>query len=141
MQGPKIRVGKFAAGKVTLKPGDNFTLDASSAPGDAKRVGLDYPDLIDDLSPGDVLLLDDGRIVLEVISIIDREVRCSVRIGGTLSNNKGINKQGGGLSAPALTQKDMEDIRTAAEINCDFVAVSFPTVSYTHLTLPTSDLV
>ena len=126
LQGPKIRVGKFAAGKVTLKPGDNFTLDASSAPGDAKRVGLDYPDLIDDLSPGDVLLLDDGRIVLEVISIIDREVRCSVRIGGTLSNNKGINKQGGGLSAPALTQKDMEDIRTAAEINCDFVAVSFP---------------
>jgi pyruvate kinase len=73
-----------------------------------------------------VLLLDDGRIVLEVDQVIDREVRCRVRVGGTLSNNKGINKQGGGLSAPALTAKDMEDIRTAAEITCDFVAVSFP---------------
>ncbi|MBI4988429.1 MAG: pyruvate kinase [Rhodocyclales bacterium] len=126
LQGPKIRVGKFAAGKAELKPGSDFVLDASGTPGDATRVGLDYPDLIDDLAAGDVLLLDDGRIVLEVGMIIEREVRCRVRIGGVLSNNKGINKQGGGLSAPALTAKDMEDIRTAAEINCDFVAVSFP---------------
>ena len=126
LQGPKIRVGKFAAGKAELKPGSGFILDASGAPGDATRVGLDYPDLVDDLAAGDVLLLDDGRIVLEVDAIIEREVRCRVRVGGVLSNNKGINKQGGGLSAPALTAKDMEDIRTAAEINCDFVAVSFP---------------
>ena len=126
LQGPKIRVGKFAAGKVDLKPGSDFVLDASTAPGDTTRVGLDYPDLVDDLAAGDVLLLDDGRIVLEVGAIIEREVRCRVRIGGVLSNNKGINKQGGGLSAPALTAKDMEDIRTAAELTCDFVAVSFP---------------
>ena len=126
LQGPKIRVGKFAAGKAELKPGDPFVLDTSKEPGDSRRVGLDYPDLVDDLAEGDVLLLDDGRIVLEVGQVIDREVRCRVRVGGTLSNNKGINKQGGGLSAPALTAKDMEDIRTAAEITCDFVAVSFP---------------
>ena len=126
LQGPKIRVGKFAAGKAELRPGDAFVLDASREPGDARRVGLDYPDLIDDLSAGDVLLLDDGRIVLEVGQVIDSEVRCRVRVGGMLSNNKAINKQGGDLSAPALTAKDMEDIRTAAEINCDFVAVSFP---------------
>ncbi|MBK7136113.1 MAG: pyruvate kinase [Rhodocyclales bacterium] len=126
LQGPKIRVGKFADGKAELKPGSGFVLDASAAPGDATRVGLDYPDLVDDLAAGDVLLLDDGRIVLEVDAIIEREVRCRVRHGGELSNNKGINKQGGGLSAPALTAKDMEDIRTAAELTCDFVAVSFP---------------
>ena len=126
LQGPKIRVGKFAAGKAELKPGSGFVLEASGAPGDATRVGLDYPDLVDDLAAGDVLLLDDGRIVLEVDAIIEREVRCRVRVGGVLSNNKGINKQGGGLSAPALTAKDMEDIRTAAELTCDFVAVSFP---------------
>ncbi len=126
LQGPKIRVGKFAAGKVDLKNGDGFVLDALAEPGSAARVGLDYPDLIDDLAAGDVLLLDDGRIVLDVEQIVERAVRCRVRVGGVLSNNKGINKQGGGLSAPALTAKDMADIRTAAELNCDFVAVSFP---------------
>lgn len=126
LQGPKLRIGKFAAGSAELRPGAAFVLDASSAPGDARRVGLDYADLIDDLAAGDVLLLDDGRIILEVDTVIERAAHCRVRIGGTLSNNKGINKQGGGLSAPALTAKDMEDIRTAVEINCDFVAVSFP---------------
>lgn len=126
LQGPKIRVGKFAAGKADLKPGSGFVLDASGAPGDATRVGLDYPDLVDDLAAGDVLLLDDGRIVLEVDAIIEREVRCRVRVGGVLSNNKGINKQGGGLSAPALTAKDMDDMKTAARLEADYVAVSFP---------------
>ncbi len=126
LQGPKIRVGKFAAGKVELKNGAAFILDTACRSGDETRVGLDYPELIDDVEPGAVLLLDDGRIVLDVESIMEGRIHCRVRVGGTLSNNKGINRQGGGLSAPALTPKDMEDILIAAEINCDFVAVSFP---------------
>ncbi len=126
LQGPKIRVGKFSAGKVELKNGAAFILDTACRSGDETRVGLDYPELIDDVEPGAVLLLDDGRIVLDVESILEGCIHCRVRVGGTLSNNKGINRQGGGLSAPALTPKDMEAILIAAEINCDFVAVSFP---------------
>jgi len=126
LQGPKIRVGKFATGKVELKNGDPFVLDVHCKSGDESCVGLDYPELIDDVEPGAVLLLDDGRIVLDVESILGEKIHCRVRVGGPLSNNKGINRQGGGLSAPALTPKDIEDIRVAAEINCDFVAVSFP---------------
>ena len=126
LQGPKIRVGKFAASPVLLKAGQEFILDAECALGDATRVGLDYPELVDDVTPGDVLLLDDGRIVMDVTRIDGAEIHCIVRHGGELSNNKGINKQGGGLSAPALTAKDMEDIKTAAGLNVDYVAVSFP---------------
>ena len=126
LQGPKIRVGKFAEGKVELANGAPFILDATCKLGDATRVGLDYPELVDDVEPGAVLLLDDGRLVLDVESIRGREIHCRVRVGGTLSNNKGINRQGGGLSAPALTDKDKDDIRLAAEFNADYVAVSFP---------------
>jgi pyruvate kinase len=126
LQGPKIRVGKFAEGKVELANGAPFILDATCKLGDATRVGLDYPELVDDVEPGAVLLLDDGRLVLDVEAIRGREIHCRVRVGGTLSNNKGINRQGGGLSAPALTDKDKEDIRLAAEFNADYVAVSFP---------------
>ncbi|KAB2937794.1 MAG: Pyruvate kinase II [Rhodocyclaceae bacterium] len=126
LQGPKIRVGKFAEGKVELANGSAFILDAACKLGDAARVGLDYPELVGDVEPGAVLLLDDGRIVLDVESIRGREIHCRVRVGGTLSNNKGINRQGGGLSAPALTDKDKGDIRLAAEFNADYVAVSFP---------------
>ena len=126
LQGPKIRVGKFAEGKVELANGAPFILDATCKLGDATRVGLDYPELVDDVEPGAVLLLDDGRLVLDVESIRGREIHCRVRVGGTLSNNKGINRQGGGLSAPALTDKDKGDIRLAAEFNADYVAVSFP---------------
>jgi pyruvate kinase len=126
LQGPKIRVGKFAGSKVLLKAGQEFVLDAECKLGDAERVGLDYPELVDDVRPGDVLLLDDGRIVMDVKAIEGREIHCVVRHGGELSNNKGINKRGGGLSAPALTHKDMEDIKTAASLAVDYVAVSFP---------------
>ena len=126
LQGPKIRVGKFAAGKIQLKAGQTFILDARCKLGDGGRVGLDYPELVDDVLAGDVLLLDDGRVVMDVVNVADREVHCTVRHDGELSNNKGINKLGGGLTAPALTAKDMEDIKTAAALKVDYVAVSFP---------------
>ncbi|MCX7898349.1 MAG: pyruvate kinase [Rhodocyclaceae bacterium] len=126
LQGPKIRIGKFAGSKVLLKNGQRFTLDLKSELGDSTRVGLDYPELIEDVAPGDVLLLDDGRIVMDVDAVEEDEIHCIVRQGGELSNNKGINKQGGGLSAPALTAKDIDDIRIAAELEVDYVAVSFP---------------
>ena len=127
LQGPKIRVGKFAEGKVMLEPGQPFILDASrSEPGDIHGVGLDYKELPRDVRPGDVLLLNDGLIVLTVEAVKGEAVHTTVKLGGELSNNKGINKQGGGLTAPALTAKDMEDIKTAASFQCDYIAVSFP---------------
>ena len=126
LQGPKIRVGKFREGKVTLKPGDAFILDADCELGDEHRVGLDYKELPRDVRAGDVLLLDDGRIEFEVERVAGNEIHCRVVHGGVLSNNKGINRRGGGLTAPALTTKDMDDIRTAAMIKVDFLAVSFP---------------
>jgi pyruvate kinase len=127
LQGPKIRVGKFKDGKVNLEKGRRFVLDAATAaPGDAERVGLDYKELPRDVEPGAVLLLDDGKIVLDVTDVRGDEVQTVVRHGGVLSNNKGINRQGGGLTAPALTAKDMEDIRTAAKLQADYLAVSFP---------------
>ena len=127
LQGPKIRVGKFAEGKVMLVGGEKFVLDASrTEPGDIKGVGLDYKELPRDVKAGDVLLLNDGLIVLTVDSVRGEQVHTTVKQGGVLSNNKGINKQGGGLTAPALTAKDMEDIKTAMSFQADYVAVSFP---------------
>jgi len=126
LQGPKIRVGRFRDGRVTLSRDASFILDAHCELGDGTRVGLDYKDLPRDVKAGDVLLLDDGRIKLDVERVAGHEIHTRVRVGGELSNNKGINRLGGGLSAPALTAKDMEDIRTAAEIGADFLAVSFP---------------
>ncbi|HWZ48900.1 MAG TPA: pyruvate kinase [Herbaspirillum sp.] len=126
LQGPKIRVGKFENGKVQLKVGDKFILDAECPLGNEQRVGLDYKGLPRDLKPGDVLLLNDGQMVLTTDEIIGNEIHTTVKIGGELSNNKGINRQGGGLTAPALTAKDMEDIKTAMSFQADYVAVSFP---------------
>ncbi len=127
LQGPKIRVGKFAEGKVLLQPGAPFVLDAArSEPGDVHGVGLDYKALPRDVRPGDTLLLNDGLIVLGVTAVQGEAVHATVKVGGELSDNKGINKQGGGLSAPALTAKDMEDIKTAMALRADYVAVSFP---------------
>jgi pyruvate kinase len=126
LQGPKIRIGKFSEGKIEIAKGDKFILDANCEMGDQQRVGLDYKELPNDLKPADVLLLNDGLIVLTVDRIAGSEIHTTVKIGGELSNNKGINKQGGGLSAPALTSKDMEDIKTAMKLGADFVAVSFP---------------
>ncbi len=127
LQGPKIRVGKFANGKIMLEPGKKFVLDgARTELGDDAAVGLDYKDLPRDVKAGDVLLLNDGLIVLTVDSVKGEAVFTTVKLGGELSNNKGINKQGGGLTAPALTAKDMDDIKTAMSFQADYVAVSFP---------------
>ncbi len=126
LQGPKIRVGKFRDGRITLVPGTTFVLDAECTEGDAEHVGLDYPELVRDVGPGAVLLLDDGLIKLVVEQVQESRIVTRVVLGGVLSNNKGINRQGGGLSAPALTAKDMEDVKTAAAIDADFLAVSFP---------------
>ncbi|MEX8517514.1 MAG: pyruvate kinase [Leptothrix sp. (in: b-proteobacteria)] len=127
LQGPKIRVGKFAEGKVMLENGMPFVLDAARAePGDLGGVGLDYKELPRDVRPGDTLLLNDGLIVLVVDAVKGERVHTIVKVGGELSNNKGINKQGGGLTAPALTAKDMDDIKTAMSFQCEYLAVSFP---------------
>ncbi len=127
LQGPKIRVGKFAEGKVFLEPGQKFILDAQRVElGDIDAVGLDYKELPREVKAGDVLLLNDGLIVITVDAVRGEQVYTTVKLGGELSNNKGINKQGGGLTAPALTAKDMDDIRTAMSFQADYVAVSFP---------------
>ena len=127
LQGPKIRIGRFAVGPVQLAVGDLFTIDADCPldEGNQTRVGTTYPRLASDVRAGDTLLLDDGAIELMVDSVDGGAIGCRVVVGGKLSNNKGINKKGGGLSAPALTEKDKGDIRFAAEIGADYLAVSF----------------
>lgn len=128
LQGPKIRIARFKDTKVELKDGATFVLDVGfdKNNGDETRVGIDYPQLAADSEPGNILLLDDGRVVLEVLEVKGMEVITKVLVGGALSNNKGINRQGGGLSAAALTDKDREDIKTAAILKADYLAVSFP---------------
>ncbi|HEY1092434.1 MAG TPA: pyruvate kinase [Burkholderiaceae bacterium] len=127
LQGPKIRVGKFENGKIELINGTPFILDADRTElGNEEAVGLDYKELPRDVKPGDTLLLNDGLLVLTVDSVRGAAVHTTVKVGGELSNNKGINKQGGGLTAPALTGKDMEDIKTAMSFQCEYLAVSFP---------------
>ncbi|MEX1667321.1 pyruvate kinase [Zhongshania guokunii] len=127
LQGPKVRISRFSAGSVTLENGQIFTLDASlpSDGGSIDGVGLDYTSLPDEVAIGDRLLLDDGRIVLEVEQKLGSKIITQVIVGGSLSNNKGINLEGGGLAASALTEKDFADILLAAEIDVDYLAVSF----------------
>jgi pyruvate kinase len=128
LQGPKIRICDFKDGPIELNEGENFVLDSAleDNAGTRERVGTTYKTLPNDVNRGDTLLLDDGRIELWVEEVTGAEVRCRVITGGPLSNRKGINRKGGGLSAPSITEKDMEDIRTAAEIQADYLAVSFP---------------
>lgn len=127
LQGPKLRVARFRDNKITLKAGQAFVLDAkmNKEAGDEEGVGIDYEQLIQDVAPGDILVLDDGRIEMRVESVDDHSITSTVLIGGPLSNNKGLNKRGGGLSADALTDKDKADIKTAAALEADYVAVSF----------------
>ncbi len=128
LQGPKIRVARFVNSSIILNEGDEFTLDAELGKDDGTQdaVGIDYKALPDDVIADDLLLLDDGRIQLKVKRVEGRKVITSVIVGGKLSNNKGINRQGGGLSAEALTEKDKQDIKTAAQMGVDYLAVSFP---------------
>lgn len=127
LQGPKIRVERFANGPVRLQEGMSFVLDCrlDAPPGDATRVGVSYTGLPRDVHGGDVLLLDDGLVALDVREVAGAEVRCTVRVGGVLSDRKGLNRQGGGLSVDALSDKDRADIRLAASMEADFLAVSF----------------
>lgn len=128
LQGPKIRIARFEKGAVELTEGQSFVLDMAieGDAGNNERVGCDYKTLVEDVVSGDQLLLDDGRLVLDVTQVVGKQIYTTVVVGGKLSNNKGINKQGGGLSAPALTEKDKADLKTAVEIGVDYLAVSFP---------------
>ncbi|MDR1057873.1 MAG: pyruvate kinase [Coxiellaceae bacterium] len=127
LQGPKIRIAKFKDGKVILKEDITFILDAALATnaGDETSVGIDYKALPQDVKAKDILLLDDGRLVFIVEKVEGSKIICRVSVGGELSNNKGINRQGGGLSAGALTDKDREDLKTAVALNVDYIAISF----------------
>lgn len=128
LQGPKIRIERFKNDAIELKTGDDFCLNADCATndGDQTQVGITYKPLPNDVEKDDVLVLDDGRIVLTVNSVKGSKINCSVLVGGELSNNKGINLKGGGLTAEALTEKDKIDIKTAAKLDADYLAVSFP---------------
>ena len=128
LQGPKIRIARFEQGAVTLEPGSRFVLDAELAEdaGTQERVGLAYRTLPEECMPGDTLLLNDGLIELRVRDIVRAEVHCEVVTGGVLSDNKGLNRKGGGLTAQALTEKDRRDIKTMAGMDVDYVALSFP---------------
>ena len=127
LQGPKIRIGRFRDGSVNLQPGANFFLDPKLAAdmGDESGVHVEYHTLAQDCSPGDILLLDDGRVQMRVMKCEGSRVYCEAITGGVLSDKKGINRLGGGLSAPALTDKDREDIALAHQLDMDYVAVSF----------------
>lgn len=128
LQGPKIRIGRFKDKKVFLQEGQGFIFDTEldNEEGTNQSVGLDYKNLLYDVHSGDTLLLDDGRIVMQVEKTDRSCIHCTVTVGGELSNNKGINRSGGGLSAVALTEKDRADIKEAVRLEADFVAISFP---------------
>lgn len=128
LQGPKIRIAKFQQQKIFLAKGAEFILDASldTHAGDQTTVGIDYKELPQDVGPEDTLLLDDGRIILTVLRVDGPRIICKVKVGGELSNNKGINRLGGGLSAAALTEKDKADLLVAVAAGVDYIAVSFP---------------
>ena len=125
LQGPKIRLGRFASGPVTVAAGDEFTITTRELDGDATICSTTYQGLAGDVRAGDQVLLDDGRVRLRVLKVDATDVRCSVEIGGVLSNNKGINLPGVDVSAPALTDKDLEDLRWALTLPADMVALSF----------------
>src|SRR5579862_2853524 len=128
LQGPKIRIGRFKNNKITLKEGQSFILDTmlGDNEGTEQTVALGYKNLTRDVQPQDTLLLDDGRLVFNVVRVEPTKIHCQVVVGGELSNNKGINRLGGGLSAAALTEKDHEHIKDAVRLQADYIAVSFP---------------
>ena len=128
LQGPKIRIEHFKNGKIQLREGASFIINTklASDAGDETQVGVSYKELSKDVKADDILMVDDGRIVLHIKSVGEHIIDCEVITGGELSNNKGINLQGGGLSAGAVTDKDIEDMRHATAIKVDYIAISFP---------------
>jgi pyruvate kinase len=125
LQGPKIRLGRFADGPVRLTLDDEFTITTDDVLGDRTRASTTYDGLPGDVHAGDTILVDDGRVVLEVTAVDGPQVRTRVRVGGAVSNNKGLNLPGVAVSAPALTAKDEEDLRWALRLGVDIVAMSF----------------
>jgi pyruvate kinase len=125
LQGPKIRLGRFASGPVTLAAGQDFTITGENVPGDQDEVSVSYPGLAGDVRPGTRLLVDDGRVVLEVTSVHRPRVRTQVVVGGRVSDHKGLNLPGVRVSVPALTSKDAEDLRWALALRADMIALSF----------------
>ncbi len=129
LQGPKIRIARFSNSEgIVLKEGDDFILDAKhpNDMGDQHIIGLDYPELPNEVVKDDQLLLDDGRLILIVESVEGSKIHCKVKVGGRLTSNKGLNRKGGGLSAPSLTEKDIKDIEFLGKFEVDYVALSFP---------------
>jgi pyruvate kinase len=125
LQGPKIRLGRFAGGPVTLTAGQDFTITGEDVPGDQAEVSVSYPGLARDVRPGTRLLVDDGRVVLEVTAVQGQQVRTRVLTGGQVSDHKGLNLPGIKVSVPALTAKDADDLRWALSLRADLVALSF----------------
>lgn len=125
LQGPKIRLGKFSAGKVEVKPGDKFTITTFDVDGTATRASTTYKGLPGDVQPGDRILIDDGRVAMKALSVTDTDVVCEILEGSALSSNKGINLPGVAVSVPALSDKDEEDLRWALRIGVDIIALSF----------------
>jgi pyruvate kinase len=125
LQGPKIRVGRFANGSEELNVGDQFTITIEDVPGDSKICSTTYKGLPGDVKAGDPLLIDDGRIALRAVEVDSKQVVCKVEIGGTISNNKGINLPGVAVNVPAMSEKDEQDLRWALKLGADMIALSF----------------
>jgi pyruvate kinase len=125
LQGPKIRLGVFPAGPVRLAAGDQFTITTEDIPGNRSEASTTYAGLAGDVRPGNHLLVDDGRVVLEVTGVSGSRVQTTVRVGGTVSDHKGLNLPGVAVSAPPLTQKDEADLRWAIGLGADMIAMSF----------------
>ncbi len=125
LQGPKIRLGRFADGPVELALGDRFTITVDDVPGDAARCSTTYKGLPGDVAPGDEILIDDGRVRLRTLQVSGNDVVTTVEVPGTVSNNKGINLPGVAVSVPAMSEKDISDLRFALAQGVDFVALSF----------------
>jgi pyruvate kinase len=125
LQGPKIRTGRFADGPVTLKGGERFTITTQDVAGDRTRVSTTYKGMPGDVTPGDLLLIDDGKVTLRAVAVSDTDIDTEVIEGGVISNNKGINLPGVAVSVPALSEKDKADLRWALALRADLVALSF----------------
>lgn len=125
LQGPKIRTGRFADGPVILKVGERFTITTLDVPGDQSRVSTTYKGMPGDVHPGDLLLIDDGKVTLRAVEVTDTDIHTEVVEGGAVSNNKGINLPGVAVSVPALSDKDKADLRWALSLRADMIALSF----------------